>query len=136
MMWAEDQGIDLQFVIHDRDTKFAASFNMLFETTGAKIVRSPIQAPIANCYAESWIGTLKRECLNHFFCFSLKHLDHIVQTYVGYYNTLRPHQSLGNLPLGQAHHPPPNLPLASDIGLVHRRALLGGLLNHYERKAA
>jgi putative transposase len=72
MMWADDEGIDLQFVIHDRNTKFTESFNALFEATGAKIVRSPIQSPIANCYAESWIGTLKRECLNHFFCFGLK----------------------------------------------------------------
>ena len=38
--------------------------------------------PIANCYAESWIGSLKRECLNHLFCFSLGHLDHITNAYV------------------------------------------------------
>jgi hypothetical protein len=68
------------------------------------------------------------------FCFSLKHLDHIVQTYVGYYNTLRPHQSLGNAPLGGGV-PPPDAPMIHDVGPVHRRALLGGLLNHYERKA-
>jgi len=135
-MWADDQGIDLQFVIHDRDTKFAESFNTLFEAAGAKIVRSPVQAPIANCYAESWIGTLKRECLNHFFCFGLRHLDHIVQTYVRYYNELRPHQSLGNVPPGQDGMPPPDAPPTDDIGPIHRRTFLGGLLNHYQRKAA
>ena len=36
---------------------------------------------MANCYAESWIGSMKRECLNHFLCFGLGQLDHIVETY-------------------------------------------------------
>ncbi len=135
MIWVDDQGLDLQFVIHDRDTKFAASFNALFETAGARIVRSPVQAPIANCYAESWIGTLKRECLNHFFCFSLRHLDHILQTYAKFYNTHRPHQSLGNVPLGGGV-PPPDAPSPEDLGTIRRHALLAGLLNHYERNAA
>jgi len=89
-LWLDDQGIDLRFLLHDRDTKFCESFDRVFKAAGVKVVRSPIQSPIANCYAESWIGTLKRECLNHFFCFSLRHLDYIVQTYVRYYNTLGP----------------------------------------------
>jgi len=101
-----------------------------------EIVRPRIPSPMANCYAESWIGTLKRECLNHFFCFGLGHLDHIVQTFVSYYNTIRPHQSLDNLLLGQRGMPPPDGPPAEDIGPVRRWAFLGGLLNHYERKPA
>ena len=88
-----------------------------------------------NCFAESWIGTLKRECLNHFVCFSLRHLDHISQTYAVYYNERRPHQSLGNVPLGRAGQPPPQA-AEGEIGPVHRQAYLGGLLNHYKRKAA
>ena len=75
---------------------------------------------------------------NHFFCFSLGHLDHIVQTYVDYYNKLRPHQSLGNVPLDKAGQPPPESsePIAGAIGPVRHQRLLGGLINHYERKAA
>jgi putative transposase len=41
------------------------------------LVNTPIMAPFANGYAESSIGRLKRECLNHFLCFSLAYLDHI-----------------------------------------------------------
>ena len=136
LIWLDDEKIDPQFVIHDRDSKFAASFNALFEAAGARIVRSPVQSPIANCFAESWIGTLKRECLNHFFCFSLRHIDHIVQTFVNYYNALRPHQSLGNVPLSRRGMPPPDAAVNGDIGPVHRHTFLGGLLNHSERKAA
>ncbi|MEX2673791.1 MAG: integrase core domain-containing protein [Phycisphaeraceae bacterium] len=47
-----------------------------------------------------------RECLNALACFGLPQVDHIVQTYVTYYNTMRPHQSLGNVPLGESDGPP------------------------------
>jgi putative transposase len=135
-MWLEDEGLDCRFLIHDRDTKFTASFDQMFKANDCKIIKTPFQTPVANAYAESWIGSLKRECLNHFLCFSLGHLDHIVQTYANYYNDLRPHQSLGNVPLDQVGLPPPAAPIAGEIEPIRRRRILGGLLSHYERKAA
>jgi putative transposase len=77
-MWLEDEGLSMTHLVHDRDTKFTAAFDGLFKATGIEIVKTPLQSPIANAFAESWIGTLKRECLNHFYCFSLSHLDHIM----------------------------------------------------------
>lgn len=113
----------------------------MFRSTGIDIVKTPYEAPVANCYAESWIGTLKRECLNHFFCLGLKHFDHIVQTCVNFYDHVRPHQGKENRPLTTDHAPipirlsePP--PIPEVIGPVERQSWLGGLLNHYERKAA
>ncbi len=135
-MWLEEEQLPHRFLIHDRDTKFNESFDQTFKAADVQIVKTPFQSPVANCYAESWIGALKRECLNHFVCVSLKHLDHIAQTYGSYYNRFRPHQSLGNVPLGQAGQPPPESDGAGHIGLVRRHELLGGLLSHYERKAA
>ncbi len=134
-MWMEDEGIELRFIIHDHDTKFTEAFDQHFRTVGEGIVKTPFQSPIANCFCESWIGSLKRECLNLLMCFSLKHLDHIVQTFVGYHNELRPHQSLGNVPPGARGQSPPDA-VVGEIGPVKRHRLLGGLLNHYERKAA
>ena len=58
----------------------------MFEGDDADTLKTPFLSPIANAFAESWIGTLQRECLNQFFCFSLRHHDHIVQTYTDYYN--------------------------------------------------
>ncbi|MEX2673793.1 MAG: hypothetical protein WD294_16965 [Phycisphaeraceae bacterium] len=52
-----------------------------------------------------------------------------------YHNTMRPHQSLGNVPLGESDGPPAK-EFAGSIGRVRRVQLLGGLLNHYERKAS
>ncbi len=134
-MWLDEEGLGMRFIVHDRDTKFTESFDHVFKAADIQIVKTPYQSPIANAFAESWIGSLKRECLNHFYCFSLGHMDHIVQTYAMFYNHRRPHQPLGNVPLGQAGQPP-SPPVAGEIGVVRRQQLLGGLLNHYERKAA
>jgi putative transposase len=138
-MWLEDEDLAFRFLVHDRDTKFTEAFDEHFRNVGEQIVKTPFQAPVANCFAESWIGNLKRESLNHFFCFSLRHMDYIVQTYVDYYNRLRPHQGKENRPLSMSNNPiraTESPPLTGEVGPVQRHALLGGLLSHYERKAA
>ncbi|MFA7236820.1 MAG: integrase core domain-containing protein [Phycisphaeraceae bacterium] len=131
LMWLEDAGLECHELIRDNDTKYAESFDAIFKCIGVDIVRTPFQAPQANSFAESWIAGLKRECLNHLVCFSVKQLDYVTTTYVKYFNEYRPHQSLGNVPPARVGTPPP-IP----IGPIRRRRILGGLLNHYERRAA
>ncbi|MBB6429119.1 integrase core domain-containing protein [Algisphaera agarilytica] len=125
-------------LIHDRDTKFTDTFGALFEnSSGIDVVKSPVRAPNANAYAESWISTIKRECLDYFACFSLKHSDFLVQTFGGFYNDHRPHQSLGNRTLDASDMP--SLGLAQEqavVGKIGCRSELGGLLKHYYRSAA
>ena len=133
-IWADEEGIDVRFLIHDRDTKFTKAFDEHFRRKGGGPVLTPPGAPIANCFAESWIGHLKRECLNHLFCFSLGQLDHIVQAYVHYHNKFRPHQGLGNRPVGVSENPPEAS--ATEVGSIGCQRWLGGLLKHYERRAA
>ena len=96
---------------------------------------TPYAAPIANRFVESWIGSLKRECLNHFFCFALRQLDHIVQTYTLYHNEFRPHQGLGNRTLGACGDPPREI-AEVEAGSIRCQRWLSGLLNHYHRRAA
>ena len=134
-MWLDEEDLDLRFIIHDNDSKFSAGFDAVFEANGARIAKTPLLSPIADAIAESWIGTLKQECLNQFLGFNPCHLDHIVQTWISYYDTFRPHQSLGNVPLGQGSRPPPEGVTNQDVGPVRRHADLAGLLNHYGRKA-
>ena len=108
-------------------------------TAGIRIVKSPVQAPNANAFAEAWVASVKRECLNYFWCFSLRHLEHIVHRYVGYYNEHRPHQRLGNRVLRFPHEPPPRLrsqPNDRPVGRIGCRSELGGLLKHYYCRAA
>ena len=130
-MWTEEQGIDLRFLIHDHDAKFTTPFDEHVGRDDGGAVLTPYAAPIANGYAESWIGHLKWECLNGFFCFSLGQLDHIVQAFVEYHNGFRPHQSLGNRPPDTR-----NGPTRAAAGPVRCRAWLGGSLHHYYREAA
>ncbi|HAU37499.1 MAG TPA: integrase [Phycisphaerales bacterium] len=134
-MWADEEGIDVRFLIHDRDTKFTEAFDEHFKRDRGGPVLTPYGAPVANCFAESWIGSLKRECLNLLFCFSLRQLDHVVQTYADYHNKFRPHQSLGNRPVGVLEDPAPQ-EAPAEVGLIRRQRWLGGLLNHYYRQAA
>jgi putative transposase len=134
-MWAEEDSIDIRFLLHDRDTKFTEAFDEHFRGHRLGPVLTPYGAPVANCFAETWIGSLKRECLNMFFCFSLRQLDHIGQTYVLYHNRIRPHQALGNRPVGAAEDPPPQ-DADTEAGSIRCQHWLRGLLNHYYRRAA
>ena len=120
--------------LRDRDTKFSGAFDAYFARKDGGVVRAPYRSPIANSFAESWIGSLKREALNHFFCFSLRQLDHIVQAYAEYHSEFRPHQRRGNRPLGVDEDPPPKVELR--VGDVRCRCWLGGILTHYYRGAA
>jgi transposase InsO family protein len=139
LMWLEDQQLEARFLIHDRDSKFSAAFRRLFVSAEIRCLRTPPMAPDANAFAEAWIGALKRECLNHFLCFSLGHLDHIGQEYVRFYNEHRPHQGLGNLTIPLAateSRAESSLPVAPASGSIRCQRFLGGLLRHYYRAAA
>ena len=74
------------------------------------------------------LGSLKRECLNHFVVFGQRHLDYLIQEYIMHYTYERPHQSLDNRTIVP-------LPIASE-GEVSCKTRLSGLLRHYYRAAA
>jgi putative transposase len=111
-----------RFLIRDRDSKF----------TGAdlRIIRSPVRAPRANAFAEQFIGTLRRECLDHLLITGPRHLAAVLREYVDHFNTHRPHGSL--------HQQPPSrrTPPRSGAAIrVLRRDRLGGLLHEYVQVA-
>lgn len=139
MMWMDEQGIKAEFLLHDRDTKFCRGFRSIFRDSGIRSVRTPKLAPDANAYAEAWVGSVKRECLDHFVCFGRGHLDHILAEYSRFFNSHRPHQGRGNLTPPAAAAGTPNAtnsePLADDARIRCTR-FLGGLLRHYYRDVA
>jgi putative transposase len=118
--------------------QFPFAFDRLWEEAKVQPLRTPPVAPNANAFAEAWIGSIKRECLDYFLCFSLGHLDYLGQKYVQYHNYHRPHQGLGNRTVPEAATGSPrkrSLNMKNDVGRVRCRRFLGGLLRHYYRAA-
>ena len=122
-------------IIRDRDTKFTDQFCAVLETDGIDFRPIPPRTPNLNPYAESWVGRIKAECLNHFIVFGENHLRHILKEWVSYYHRWRPHQGLGNVPIDTALPPPAPLHEFRSEDIVCHESL-GGLLKHYERRAA
>jgi putative transposase len=119
------------FLIHDRDSKFSNVFDEVFRSEGIEIIRTPFRAPKANAFAERWVGTVRRDCLDWLLISSRGQLERVLSVYVDHYNTHRPHRSLGLRP------PTPGLRLvgSSPPDRVHRRDRLGGLIHEYARAA-
>jgi hypothetical protein len=54
----------VRFLLRDRDARFTRSVDDVFRSERAEVLRTPVQAPNANAYAERWIGTIRAECLD------------------------------------------------------------------------
>ena len=118
-----DRAEQFRFLIRDRDSKFTAAVNAVFASADIRIIRTPVRAPRANAIAERFIGTLRRECLDHLLITGPRHLTQVLQEYIEHYNTHRPHRSLDQQPPTGATPPPSRAPL--------RRDRLGGLVHEY-----
>jgi len=95
-----------RYLIRDNDSKYGASFGRMAAGTGIRVLRTPYGAPRANAICEQFLGTLRRECLDHFLVLSEGHLYRVVQAYQGYFSCARPHQGIEqHLPC-----PPESLP--------------------------
>ena len=138
-MWLGDNQIKMTHLIRDRDTKYTKGFDLIIRTEGAKIVQAPIMAPNPNAYMECWIGSLRKECLNHFICLSTKHLGYIVNEYVSYYNEHRPHQSKGNQLLKyhafEKEEADDCHQCDQSLGKINCKHTLDGLIKYYSRAA-
>jgi putative transposase len=109
------------FLIHDRDSKFAGSFDQIFVSEGFEMVRTPFRAPKANAVAERWVRSVRQECLDQLLILNQRHLARVLKEYVDYYNTARPHQRLD-----QQTPIPRSRPRR---GTIHCRDVLGGILH-------
>jgi len=84
--------------VRDRGSQFIDSFDEVFRTEGLKILKTPVRAPVANAFAERWIGTLRRELLDRTIIWNRHQLERLVIDYVDHYNEHRPHRSLDHQP--------------------------------------
>ncbi len=82
LMDLHDRGRQAHFLVHDRDTKFAAAFDAIFASEGVRIVRTPVRAPNANAHVERWVGTVRREGLDRPLIVGRRQLEHVLRAYV------------------------------------------------------
>ena len=122
---------DIRFLIRDRGSNFTASFNAVFQAAGTRIVRTAVQAPRMNAICERLAGTLRRELLDRVLILGEGHLHAVLTEYQVHYNTARPHQGIAQrVPDGE------HLTVTDpDRGPIHRKPVLGGLINEYSRAA-
>ena len=119
-----------RFLLRDRDAKFSAAFDAVFTGAGIEVIKTPPHAPRANAYAERWVGTVRRECLDRILITGERHLAAVLDAYTGHYNEHRPHRSLGQRP-PTPRSQLPNRPATT----VQRHPILGGLINEYAQAA-
>jgi putative transposase len=129
-----------RFLIHDRDRSFSQALDQRIRHLGLHVLTTPVRSPQANTLCERLLGTLRREYLDFFIPLTESHLRHLLQVWVPYYNTSRPHTALGpGMP-----QPPASLPVPRQVHRhrlpehlrVRARPILGGLHHDYQLEAA
>jgi transposase InsO family protein len=116
-----------RFLIRDRDAVYGAAFVPKARRLGVETLLTPVRAPRANAIAERLVGTLRRECLDHLIVVSEQHLRVVLSEFARYYNTARPHRTLGL----ETPHPRSS----AGPGAIRASPVLGGLHHVYERAA-
>ena len=140
-----------RFLLHDNDGIFGqypragvelpggyrcALDAWLHRVLGIQGIPIPYGAPNAQAHIERFIGTLRRECLEHFIFLSDDHLRRTTAEFSSYYNSFRPHQGLMGIPAPQ--EPPGQVvPTCPGVRRAHliSRPILGGLHHDYSLAA-
>jgi putative transposase len=121
-----------KYLIRDNDSKFGPCFARVAATSGIKILKTPYHAPQANAICERFLGSVRRECLDHVLIFHEKQLHRVLGAYVAYFNGARPHQGIQQqVPQGEITSVPPDQRGDRIISVP----LLGGLHHEYRRVA-
>jgi transposase InsO family protein len=114
-----------KYLIRDRDRIYGSIVMRRLRTMGIRDKPTAPASPWQNSFAERLIGSIRRECVDHFVIFGEVHLRRILQAYARYYNSIRTHRSLGK-----------DAPISRPVqrtGSISSHAILGGLHHHYVR---
>jgi transposase InsO family protein len=84
-----------RYLIHDRGPLYTKGFTKIMKSSGVTPKRLPPLMPVMNSFAESFVKTIKTECLNKLILTSERQLRYILKNYLFYYNHCRPHRGLG-----------------------------------------
>jgi putative transposase len=126
---------DFRFLIRDRGANLTASFDAVFQASGATVLQTAVQAPRMNATCERLVGTLRRELLDRMLILGEAHLRAVLAEYREHYNSARPHQGIGQRVPDAEDHPPCLTAGDFHIHQIRRKPVLSGLINQYMRAA-
>ena len=122
-----------RYALHDRDTKFCASFRATLQSGGIRPIQLPARSPNLNAFAERWVRSVKQECLSKLILLDEASLRRALDEYVQHYHAERNHQGKDNVLL---------FPVIGESRVrdqrrrsICSRERLGGLLKYYGRAA-
>jgi transposase InsO family protein len=114
-----------RYLIRDRDRIYGTIVTRRMRAMGIRDKPTAPVSPWQNGCAERLIGSIRRECVDHFIILGEAHLRRILRTYMRYYNNIRTHWSLDK-----------DAPVSRPVqrtGIISSRPILGGLHHHYVR---
>jgi len=114
-----------QYVIRDRDCIYGTVVTRRLSAMGIRDKPIAAASPWQNGFAERLIGSIRRECVDHFVVWGETHLRRILRTYARYYNDIRTHWSLDK--------DAPAFRRIQRTGIINSHSVLGGLHHHYVR---
>jgi putative transposase len=126
-------GLQPKYLLRDNDGIYGNGVRAFLDSCGIEEVRTAYRSPWQNPFVERFIGTLRREMLNHVIVRGQGHLERLVREFIEeYYHVARPHQGLdGDTPVlqtKQSHILGPSKLISIPV--------LGGLHHRYIRIAA
>ena len=113
------------YLIRDRDQTYGAIVTRRLRAMGIRDKPTAPASPWQNGFAERLIGSIRRECVDHFIVLGEAHLRRILRSYARYYNDIRTHRSLDK-----------DAPVSRPVqrtGVITSNPILGGLYRHYVR---
>lgn len=119
-----------KYLLRDRDSLYGLEFQRVIQALGLEELRIAPRSPWQSPYVERFIGSLRRECLDHVVVLSQGQLHRLVQSYLAYHHGWRTHLGLGK------DAPEPRRVQPPGEGKIVAFPEVGGLHHHYERRAA
>jgi transposase InsO family protein len=116
-----------RFLLLDRDSKFGVDVISVVRDMGSQPTRTAFRSPWQNGVAERWVGSCRRDLLEHVIVLNERHLKRLMGEYVRYYHEDRTH-------LGLAKDTPAGRPTAIRSGAgseIQSLPRLGGLHHRY-----
>ena len=117
-----------RFLIFDRDAKYGPEVPAVVRSLNMYPVQTSFESPWQNGIAERWVGSCRRELLDHIIALNERHLKRLLSEYISYHHEDRTHFGLEKkTPGGRTH--------SLSFGRISSQPRLGGLHHRYDRAA-